>query len=649
MTMTSVVPSPSTTRLRPVDAQGVRVDGGFWGDRLAVNRSVTIPHGRRQLDASGALGNFRNAARGSGRYVGGIDDAGLTFPFLDSDVYKWLEAVGWELGRGGDAGLASDAAEVVALVASAQKDDGYLNTFVQLSGHDRYSDLQWGHELYCVGHLLQAAVAWQRALGDETLLAVAQRAVANIEAEMGEGRREAIDGHPEIEMALVEAYRSTGREPYLALARTLVERRGRGLLGVGRLGSRYWQDHESPRSATSPAGHVVRQLYLDCGVVDVAVETGDRELLEAAIRRWDVMWSRHTYLTGALGSRHRDEAFGDPYELPPDRAYAETCAAIGSVMLAWRMLLATGDERFADALERTLYNAVLPGLSLDGASFFYTNPLRLRADPVTSGVAPGSRQPWYPCACCPPNLMRTISTFEHRIATVDETGIQLHQFAASTVEADVAGAPVRLRVETDQPWQGRVVVAVESAPAQPWALRIRVPDWAHTLEARVAGVPVEVVRSSRALIAERAWAPGDQVELDLAMPVRLTLPHPAIDAVRGCAALERGPLVYCVEEADLEAGASLDEVAIELEGSPRLAAANGLPDQVQAVSLEASVRRPDEVLASWPYVSSNQTRVGTDQHTTITAIPYFAWANRGPGPMRVWLPIADSPKESQQP
>src|SRR5688572_15539795 len=415
---TQVLPRAETP-LRPLDAAGVRVTGGFWAERLATNRERSIPHGLAQLEASGALGNFRHAARGSGRYVGGLDDAGITFPFLDSDVYKWLEAVGWELGRAPDDAMAASAGEVIALVEAAQRPDGYLNTFVQLSGREPYTDLQWGHELYCIGHLTQAAVAWQRAVGDGRLVAVAAGAIGHIEGALGEDGRAAIDGHPEIEMALVELYRTTGEERYLRLAALQVERRGRGLLGTGRMGARYWQDHAPVREAPTMTGHAVRQLYLDSGVVDVATETGDRELLDAVIRRWDDMWASRTYLTGALGSRHRDEAFGDAFELPSDRAYAETCAAIASVMLGWRLLLATGEARFADAIERTLYNAVLPGVGSDGMSFFYTNPLHLRERAELTGRTVGSRQPWYSCACCPPNIMRTLSSFEHLLATSD--------------------------------------------------------------------------------------------------------------------------------------------------------------------------------------------------------------------------------------
>ena len=289
---------------------------------------------------------------------------GLVFPFLDTDVYKWLEAVGWELGHGPDPDLSAAADEVIGLIQAAQRPDGYVNTYVQVvDGGRPYRDLQWGHELYCVGHLVQAAIAWHRSLGDDRLLEIALRAVASVDAELGPDGRDGIDGHPEVEMALVELYRTTGDRRHLELARRMVELRGHGLLGPGRFGAAYWQDRLPVRDAPTVEGHAVRQLYLDSGVVDLAVELGDRDLLEAVARRWHDMVATRSYLTGGLGSRQHDEAFGDPYELPPDLAYAETCAAIASVMLAWRLLLATGDPACADVIERTIYNGVLPGVS----------------------------------------------------------------------------------------------------------------------------------------------------------------------------------------------------------------------------------------------------------------------------------------------
>jgi uncharacterized protein len=638
---TAVLPSAGRGRLRPLDGSGVHVTGGFWAERLATNRERSISHGLEQLEASGALGNFRHAARGEGRYVGGLDDAGITFPFLDSDVYKWLEAVGWELGRADDADMAARAGDVIEAVGAAQRADGYLNTFVQLSGREPYGDLAWGHELYCVGHLAQAAVAWHRARDDDRLLGITERAVGHIEAALGEGRREAIDGHPEIEMALVELFRATGQERYLALAALMVERRGRGLLGSGRLGARYWQDHASVREAPTVAGHAVRQLYLECGVVDVATETGDAELLASVIRRWEDMWATRTYLTGALGSRHRDEAFGAPYELPSDRAYAETCAAIASVMLAWRLQLATGEARFADALERTLYNAVLPGVGLDGTSFFYSNPLHLRERPEFSGVAAGKRLPWYPCACCPPNLMRTLSSFEQRLAASDGQGLWLGQYATATIEATLDGGPVRLSMATPYPWQGSVEVTVERSPDHAWPLHIRVPSW--------AGSATLSVDDERLMLAgpgwhavERGWRAGQRLTLELPMESRATVPDQRIDAVRGCVALERGPLVYCVEQMDLPEGASPEDVRVAASGADIVAAPlTGPLAGITGLGVQATLR-PSGDVSDWPYGSVDETsEAGVDgPRVALTTVPYLAWANRTPGAMRVWLPLS---------
>ncbi len=645
MTMTLVQPSGGT-RLVPLDAAGVRVRGGFWAERLSTNRTTTIPHGLAQLEDSGALGNFRNAARRSGRYIGGIDDAGLTFPFLDSDVYKWLEAVAWELGREADDELTRSAGEVIEAVAAAQREDGYLNTFVQLSGRRPYEDLQWGHELYCIGHLAQAAVAWQRSLGDGRLVAVAEAAVHHIDAALGAAGQEGIGGHPEIEMALVELYRVTGHEQHLRLASLFVERRGRGLLGTGRMGSRYWQDHLPVREAPSMTGHAVRQLYLDCGVVDVAVETRDDELLGSAVRRWEDMWATRTYLTGALGSRHRDEAFGDTFELPPDRAYAETCAAIASVMLAWRLLLATGQERFADALERTLYNAVLPGISADGSHFFYTNPLQLRDRPGAQGAAAGRRLDWYACACCPPNLMRTLSSFEHVLATSDATGLQVHQFADASLEAALDRGDVALEMTTDYPRRGRVEVRIVKSPTAPWDLRLRVPAWAQAGTLEVNGEQRAIGGSEGSASSERVWRPGDRVILDLAMPPRVTSPDPRIDAVRGCVAIERGPLVYCLEQTDLADGVALEAVETDANPDPDLSVADdtgvlGMP----SIEINGRVRPHSERRSTWPYQDAavDEAAAGESRPTTLVAVPYFAWGNRQPGPMRVWIPAAASP------
>lgn len=633
----AVVPTAAAkARLRPLDSPPSTVVGGFWGERLHVNRSRTIPHGFDQLRTAGTLDNLRLAAGGAGKtdipgddgpYRALADSAGATFPFLDSDVYKWLEAVGWELGRvAGDrgsapaAGLAAAAEEAIGLVAAAQRPDGYLNSYVQvLGGGQAHRDLAWSHEFYCVGHLIQAAVAWHRALADDRLLAVAIRAADRIEREFGPSGRDGVDGHPGIEMALVELTRVSGDGRYAALAARMLDLRGHGLLGAGRFGPAYWQDHEPVRQAATVAGHAVRQLYLDCGAVDVAVELGDTDLLSAVRERWRDLTATRTYLTGGLGSRHRDESFGDPFELPPDRAYAETCAAIASVMLAWRLLLATGEPQYADAIERAIYNGVLSGISLGGTRFFYVNPLQRRTQRAWEPAGGGERAPWYACACCPPNLMRLLSSWPQYLATRDDTGIQIHQYAAGQIGARIAGGSVRLAVETDYPWHGRVAVQVLSTPDDPWTLSLRVPAWCPEATLGTPGAAAAPVGPG-AVERHRRWRPGDTVVLDLGLAVRVTEPDPRLDAVRGCVALERGPLVYCLESADLPPGAELEDLEWDGHRSP------------------VTVGRPDLGDAAVGITVPVRSRTTGTTDLTAGAVPYFAWANRQVGAMRVWLP-----------
>ncbi|MEU4162041.1 beta-L-arabinofuranosidase domain-containing protein [Actinoplanes sp. NPDC026670] len=593
MSVTVVQPSVTArTRLHPVDARSVDVGAGFWADRIRLNRDRTIPHGLDWLRSTGTLDNLRLASG----YRAAADSSGATFPFLDSDVYKWLEAVGWSA----DPALVAAADDVITLVCAAQREDGYLNSYVQAGGGEPYRDLSWGHELYCLGHLIQAAVAWRRALGDDRLLTVALRAVEHLPGPL-------VDGHPNIEMALVELFRLTGERRHLTMAARMIELRGhRTLPGADRFGAGYWQDHEAVRDASAVAGHAVRQLYLDCGAVDVAVELGDDRLLTAVRGRWDDMIRTRMYLTGGVGSRHRDEAFGDPFELPPDRAYAETCASIAGVMLAWRLLLATGDTCYADTIERTVYNGVLPGIALDGTRFFYTNPLQRRTHRASGGAGP--RRPWYPCACCPPNLMRLLSSWKQYLATYDDSGVQLHQYTSAEIDTPRAG----LRISTGYPWDGRIVAHVTRTSPEPWTLSLRVPRWCRS--ATLTGPDGTHAVSAGTVKRHRRWQSGDVVELNLDLPARITEPDPRIDAVRGCVAVERGPLVYCLESADAPERTEIEELTWD----------------------------PGRPLTPVPRPDLGASMIGVDVPMaggrTAGAIPYFAWANRSTEAMRVWIP-----------
>jgi DUF1680 family protein len=366
---------------RPLGGQDVRLDRGLLNDWQQRNAAASLPLALRQLESAGNLANLRLAiAGGTEGYRGPV--------FMDSDLYKVLEAVGWELGRTADQELASFLTEATALLEKAQQPDGYLNSYMQVTGRPRYSFLASSHEMYCAGHLIQAAIACQRGAGDPGLLRVARRFADHL-VEHFLGREAGIDGHPVVETALAELYRETGYQPYLDLARQFIEQRGHGMIGDSGFGRRYLQDHEPVRQATTEVGHVVRALYLEAGVADVAVETGDAGLLGTSLGRWADMVAAKTYLTGGNGSRHEGESFGDRFELPPDRAYNETCAAIASFQWAWRLLLATGDAGYADLMERILYNGFASSTATNGTRFFYVNPLPGSLREGRSGPAPG--------------------------------------------------------------------------------------------------------------------------------------------------------------------------------------------------------------------------------------------------------------------
>ncbi len=402
-----------------------RLTGGLLHAWQQRNAEASLPLALRQLETAGNLANVRLAISGAREgYRGPV--------FMDSDIYKVLEAIGWELGRSPDEELASFLAETTALLEKAQQPDGYLNSCIQVSGRPRYSFLAWSHELYCAGHLIQAGLACQRGAGDPALLAVARRFADHL-VDHFLGRQEGIDGHPIVETALAELYRETGHEPYLQLASQFIEQRGHGLIGDSGFGHRYLQDHEPVRDSVTQVGHVVRALYLDAGVADVAAETGDAPLLASSLARWADMVAAKTYLTGGNGSRHEGESFGDRFELPPDRAYNETCAAIASFQWAWRLLLATGDAAYAGLMERILYNGFASSTATGGTRFFYVNPLQRRADHFEKDD-PGRRREWFSCACCPPNIMRTVASLQHYLATASGGTLYVQQFTGAAAQ-----------------------------------------------------------------------------------------------------------------------------------------------------------------------------------------------------------------------
>jgi DUF1680 family protein len=612
-------------RLRALPAGGVSFTGGLWSRRQAVNREVSLPHGYRTLEQVGNFHNLRLAA-------GLIEGQYRGLRFMDSDVYKWLEALAWQLACTPDAELQHMANETIDLIAAAQAPDGYLNTHYQVAKPgQRWTDLTDGHELYCAGHLIQAAVAHHRATGETKLLDVACRFADAIGSVFGPDKRPGTPGHPEIETALVELYRETGEQRYLDLSGFFLDQRGRSILGPGGAGSSaYYQDHVPVREATTVAGHAVRQLYLTAGVSDVYLETGEQALLDALTRQWRDMTLFKLYITGGVGSRHEGESFGEPYELPNDRCYCETCAAIASIMWNWRMLLATGESRFADLIERTLYNGFLSGVSLDGRAFFYVNPLLSRGEIERTG--------WYHCACCPPNVMRLIASLGHYFATADATGLQIHQYGAATIDAELEpGRRVALQMETDYPWQGKMKLTIQHTEDLPWRLDLRLPGWCEGPSLHVNGRQVTVLAGEGTATIERAWREGDVVTLDLPMVPRLIEPHPRSDATRGCLAIERGPLVYCLEACDQ--APSVDVLDVQIDAAAPLQA-TWRDDLLGGVTVVEAAGYALDV-TPWQdrlYRPASDSDEPSRHAVRLTAVPYHVWANREPGAMRVWIP-----------
>ncbi len=620
-----VVPRHSV--LRPLGLDGVRITGGLLGDVQELNATVIIEHCLSWMTRVGWIANFDRAA-------GAADGSHAGIEFVDSEVYKLLEAMAWELGREKNTALEERFSALVARIGAAQDADGYLHTSFGRPGQPaRYSDLEWGHELYCFGHLLQAAVARLRTGHDDELPAIARRLADHLFDQFGPRGRVAICGHPEIEMALAEFSRATGDARYLELASLLVERRGHGQLKTTLFqGHEYFLDDVPVRDAVVLRGHAVRALYLSSGAADVAADLGDSQLLRAVQSQWEHTVARRTYITGGMGSHHQNEEYGEDYELPPDRAYAETCASIGSIMLSWRLLLQTGEPKYADLIERTLLNGVLVSPRADGKAFYYANTLHQRrrgtegAEGELSERAESSlRAPWFDVSCCPTNVARTLASLAAYAATSDASGVQIHQYAPMDIATTLPdGTEVGFRVDTDYPYAGKIVVTPTRTVTSDVTLTLRIPSWAVGKAAlQVNGEPAAVGGTTAAVTG--AFRTGDVIELTLPMDPRFTWPHPSVDAVRGQVAVERGPLVLALEDVDLPDAIDVSRITIATDVQPA--------STVGGAKVALYVH--DVAHPNWPF-GDHHPSDGTALEATL--IPYFQWANRGPSTMRVWLP-----------
>ncbi|WP_394367353.1 glycoside hydrolase family 127 protein [Changpingibacter yushuensis] len=486
---------------------------------------------------------------------------------------------------------------------------------------------------------------------DDPLAALAIRVADHLCSVFGPDGIQAVDGHPEIEVALVELHRATGVQKYLDQARLFVERRGHRTLADIEFGRRYFQDEVPVRETKTLHGHAVRALYLAAGAIDCAVESDDDELLAAVMHQYQNALARRTYITGGMGSHHQDEAIGEDFELPADRAYCETCAEVASIMVAWRLLLATGDISWGDIIERTLYNIVAASLSQDGRSFFYANTLHQRRpnhptdhNAWSPRASDSQRSAWFEVSCCPPNLSRTIAQLASYVATTSQDGVQLIQYMSSDINLVLPdGEEVALRVDTDYPNDSHVRIHVLSAPDRPWSLTLRIPRWA-------TGATVAINAATAACADGPTYAitnavKGDVVVLDIPLNPRFSFPDPRIDAVRGCAALERGPVVMCVQSVDQEDETDVAQLLVDTGRPVRI-------DGEYAIA-EGGVLTWNAQEA-WPFTARSGTqsaisgfasgdpddRTPRIQERHIVFSPYWAWANSGSTTMRVWVPIS---------
>ncbi|MHB0856484.1 MAG: glycoside hydrolase family 127 protein [Anaerolineae bacterium] len=635
-----------TRRLTPVSFRHVSLQGSFWERPQETNRRVTLPVEYELLQKTGRIGALRLDWQPGQPH--------MPHHFWDSDIAKWIEAAGYSLATHPDPELEQAVDGVIELLAASQQPDGYLNThYSAVEPQNRWTNLRDMHELYCAGHLMEAGVAYYEGTGKRQLLDVMCRYADYIDTVFGphEGQKRGYPGHEEIELALVKLARVTGEARYLRLAEFFVDERGRQphyydieAIARGEDPKKYYggsyaycQSHLPVREQTTAEGHAVRAVYLYSGMADVAAETGDDTLVAACERLWANVTERRMYVTGGIGPAATLERFTYDYDLPNDNAYAETCAAIGLVFWAHRMLHIDGDGRYADTMELALYNGVLSGVSLDGTRFFYANPLEVdpaayagRPDLFHRGSVAPQRQKWFDCACCPPNVARLLAALGEYAYSTGAGEAAVHLYAAGEARLTVDGQAVTLRQETRYPWDGRVRVTVGPERAATWTLALRIPAWCRSASLWVNGEPVEAPRRKGYARITRSWQAGDVVDLDLAMPVERMAAHPKVREDAGRVALQRGPLVYCLEE--LDNGPVLPDIALPRNAALEAHWEEGLLGGV--VVLEGPAERRD--LTGWEGQLYRATALAS-RAVTLRAVPYYAWGNRGLGEMLVWL------------
>lgn len=636
----------------------IKINDHFWTQRQELLADVVIPFQWDVLndnipntEPSHAIENFKIAAgESAGEFHGMV--------WQDSDVAKWIEAASYSLVSYPNPKLEKIIDDAVEIMAKAQQPDGYLNTYYTVAKPElRWKDFSFGHELYCAGHLMEAAVAYYQTTGKRNLLDIMCRYADYIDSVMGpeDHKMKVYCGHEEVELALVKLYRVTGNERYLALSRYFIDERGKKpcfMLDEPTFGNNentqwfdltYRQAHAPVREQTKVEGHSVRAMYLYTAMADLALETGDDSLKNVLRALWDNLIHYRMYITGGIGSQGHAERFTFDYDLPNDSAYAETCASIGLIFWAQRMLWLDVDSQYADIMEKALYNGALSGISQDGKRYFYVNPLEVYPEAVVSRYdlqhVKTERQQWFGCACCPPNIARLISSLGQYIYSQNGAEIYTHLYIGNEAQIEVNGNKVLIRQKTDYPWQGKVSISLQAEYPMEFTMALRIPGWCKKYQLQINNESVESPSLEKGYLKlKRIWNLGDQIELTLDMPVELIQANPKVRAASGKVAIQRGPIIYCLEEIDN--GKDLWDVSIaknvqfEMELSEEL---NQIP------IIKGKAYRSDG--ASWEnilYRPADEKRKEID----VKAVPYYLWGNRKPGEMLVWLRLNETKIES---
>jgi uncharacterized protein len=638
VTFLSVSAQIPQKRFEPVSFSQVNITDQFWRPKLDKVATTTLQACILQTEQkTGRIRNFEKVKRAS--VAGNKAEKHEGIYYDDSDVYKALEAIAYSLKNRPDAELEKKADEWIDKIADAQQPDGYLNTYYTLTSPDkRWTDME-KHEDYCAGHLIEAAVAYYNTTGKRKLLDVATRFADHIDATFRQPDRHWVSGHQEIELALMKLYHQTQNDRYLKLANWFLEQRGhnfgKGVIWDQWKNAAYCQDATPVKEQKEITGHAVRAMYLYTGAADVAAATNDAGYMNAMKTVWEDVVYRNMYITGGIGSSGRNEGFTTDYDLPNENAYCETCASVGMVFWNQRMNLLTGEAKYIDVLERSLYNGALDGLSLSGDRFFYGNPL------ASSGN--NSRSEWFGTACCPSNIARLVASLGDYIYGKDEAGIWVNLYVGSNTTLKLGKTTVPVQMETNYPWDGTVKLSMNPVKRTPYTLRMRIPGWVSnvavpgdlyrfadggkaTVTMLINGKPVQYREENGYAIVDRTWQKGDVVALHLPMDVKRVLAKQDIRVDNDRVALQRGPLVYCVEGADNN-GQAWNVLMPE---------ATTFRTQPYQVSTESVIAIRADVSVINPTADGRGVVTETK---TITAIPYYSWANRGSGPMQVWLPM----------